>query len=61
MSLGTDQTDFLHLKGTSDRGLRYWKASEAVSIENLEVNIWSDAHSAGDESTENQRAALSLR
>ena len=39
---------FRYLKGTSDRGLRYWKASEAVSVENLEVNIWSDADWAGD-------------
>ena len=27
--------------------MRYWKASEAVSVENLEVNIWSDADWAG--------------
>ena len=39
---------FRQIKGTSDRGLRYWKASEAVSVENLEVNIWSDADWAGD-------------
>ena len=37
-----------YLKGTSDRGLRYWKESEAVPVENIEVNIWSDADWAGD-------------
>ena len=48
MPLGTDQKYFFYLKVTSDRGLRYWKASEAFSVEKLEVNIWSDADWAGD-------------
>ena len=40
---------FRYLKGSSDHGLRYWKASEPVELSELDVQIWSDAEWAGDQ------------
>ena len=48
MPLGADQTDFSLSQGHIRSWFALRKDKLAVSVENLEVNIWSDTDWAGD-------------